>query len=130
MLFLLGLLAGPALAAVKVYKSKLICDEIEDASGKASISGKGALRVHANGLDPDTEYEVEITCGCAEDEFGEVSEPFETLVTSDENGKLSVYEKHALDGVHCDCPSVIIEDSELDEDGVVCTSAVEFPSIE
>jgi hypothetical protein len=122
-LFLLGLLAGPALAGV--FKSKLLCEP--GVSGRATITSSGGLKVKATGLDPGVAYEVEVTCGCVEDEIDDPdSEPFETFVTAGEEGKINVKEKDILGGVICHCPAVAIEDAGLDETGVICISGFEF----
>jgi len=115
-LFLLGLLAGPALAGF--YKSQLICDE--GVTGRANIKSNGTLKVKAKTLVPGNVYEVEITCGCVEDNISdEDSEPFEIFVTAGTKGKINVRAKNALVGAVCDCPAVVIED---DEENVICTS--------
>src|SRR5262249_4732853 len=125
-LFLLGFLTGSALAGV--LKSKLLCEP--GVSGRATITSTGGLKVKATGLIPGFTYEVEITCGCVEDQIDDPSsEPFEVFATAGIEGKLTVKEKNAVTGVTCHCPAVAIEDTTFSDDdpsAVVCISGFEF----
>jgi len=126
-LFLLGFLAGPALAVI--FKSSLHCFE-EGVSGKATIKKNGTLKVKAKGLEPNTDYEVELICGCAEDNISDVdSQPFEVIASTKANGTLKVSQGNAVKDITCHCPAIVIEDPTLDEEGVICTSGVDFQPV-
>src|SRR5262245_4227120 len=116
-LLVVGLSAGPALAAGGKYKSTLNCSG--GATGSASINKKGDVKIKAKGLSANTTFSCEIICGCVPNEVENII--LEENCDSNNKGKLNFKDKGGVAGITCACPAAEIENlSELE----ICTSGI------